>query len=103
MTKVQVTALRVKEQGQVLQVAFHDGRNVVLPATLLRVESPSAEVQGHGPGQKIHVTGKDNVRIRDVQPVGNYAVRIVFDDGHDTGLYTWEYLSQLADITPGKN
>lgn len=90
------TGLTLKTGGRVLEVAFDDGATVSIPATLLRVESPSAEVQGHGPGQKITVTGKEDVLIMDVQPVGNYAVRLVFDDGHDTGLYTWEYLYKLG-------
>lgn len=90
------TAINLKSGGKTLQVTFDDGVSREIPATLLRVESPSAEVQGHGPGQKIIVTGKENVAIVDVQPVGNYAVRLVFDDGHDTGLYTWDYLHKIG-------
>lgn len=93
---VWATAINLKSGGRVLRVSFDDGAIRDLPATLLRVESPSAEVQGHGPGQKVVVTGKDNVTIVDVQPVGNYAVRLVFDDGHDTGLYTWDYLHKIS-------
>ena len=93
------TGLTLKIGGRVLEVAFEDGAVFAIPATLLRVESPSAEVQGHGPGQKITVTGKEGVLIMDVQPVGNYAVRLVFDDGHDTGLYTWDYLHKLGAQT----
>jgi DUF971 family protein len=92
------TAIILKSGGKILKVTFDDGVSRDIPATLLRVESPSAEVQGHGPGQKITVTGKDHVAIMDVQPVGNYAVRLVFDDGHDTGLYTWDYLYKIGPI-----
>ena len=93
---VWVTAINLKSGGKILSVTFENGQAHDLMATLLRVESPSAEVQGHEPGQKIIVTGKENVAIVDVQPVGNYAVRLIFDDGHDTGLFTWEYLHKLA-------
>ena len=67
-----------------------------LPFEYLRVNSPSAEVQGHGPGQKVVVTGKEAVQITRVEPVGHYAVRLVFDDGHDSGLFTWKYLRELG-------
>ncbi len=77
-------------------VEYDTGERFVLPAEYLRVESPSAEVQGHGAGQKQIVTGKAAVTIRALQPVGNYAVRIVFDDGHDTGLFSWDYLHELG-------
>ena len=77
-------------------MSFDDGARFRLPAELLRVESPSAEVQGHGPSQKKTVPGKANVAIVALEPVGNYAVRIVFDDGHDTGLYTWDTLYRLG-------
>lgn len=95
---VWVTAINVKAGGKTLHVTFDDGQTRSLSAELLRVESPSAEVQGHGPGQKILVIGKENVAIKDVQPVGNYAVRLVFDDGHDTGLYTWDYLYKVGKV-----
>lgn len=81
---------------QTLRVSFADGRRIELPAEYLRVESPSAEVQGHGPGQKTIVGGKRHVGITRIEPVGSYAVRLVFDDGHDSGLYTWDYLYQLG-------
>jgi DUF971 family protein len=84
------------DQGRRLEVAFDDGETVSLTAERLRVESPSAEVQGHAPSEKKIVTGKQTVRIIDIEPIGNYAIRIVFDDGHNTGLYTWEYLRKLA-------
>jgi DUF971 family protein len=88
--------LRLKSAEKVLEVAFDDGASFRLPAEYLRVESPSAEVQGHGPGQKQLVHGRAHVGIRAVEPVGNYAVRLVFDDGHDTGIYSWRYLHELG-------
>ncbi len=87
---------RLKKDERVLEVDFDDGREFRLPAEFLRVESPSAEVQGHGPGQKQVVAGRRAVGIMNLEPVGNYAVRIVFDDLHDTGLYSWEYLYELG-------
>ncbi|MDR3526228.1 MAG: DUF971 domain-containing protein [Rhizomicrobium sp.] len=77
-------------------MSFDGGAQFALPAEYLRVESPSAEVQGHSPAQKITVTGKEAVAIQAIEPVGNYAVRLIFDDGHATGLYTWDYLHQLG-------
>jgi DUF971 family protein len=88
--------LRLKSAEKVLEVTFDDGTRFRLPAEYLRVESPSAEVQGHGPGQKQLVHGRAHVGIRAVEPVGNYAVRLVFDDGHDTGIYSWRYLHELG-------
>ncbi len=90
------TDIVVKDRGGTLEVAFDDGVTVGMTAERLRVESPSAEVQGHRPGEKRKVVGKENVRIVDVEPVGNYAIRIVFDDGHATGLYSWDYLRRLG-------
>ena len=90
------TGLKLKKAERILEVAFEDGAHFRLPAELLRVESPSAEVQGHGASQKKTVPGKANVAIVALEPVGNYAVRIVFDDGHDTGLYTWDTLYRLG-------
>ena len=90
------TELRVDPAKVTLTVAFDSGERFALPAEYLRVESPSAEVQGHGPGQKQIVTGKEQVTIEGLEPVGNYAVRIRFDDGHDTGLFTWDYLHELG-------
>lgn len=86
------TELRVVNERHALAVTFEDGAKFTLPAEYLRVESPSAEVQGHQPEEKITVPGKRSVRIAEVEPVGNYAVRLVFDDGHGTGLYTWDLL-----------
>jgi DUF971 family protein len=88
--------LTLKDGGRRLEVAFDTGERFELLAEYLRVESPSAEVKGHGPGQEVLVLGKENVRITGLVPVGNYAVRIVFDDGHDSGLYTWPYLLRLG-------
>src|SRR6185312_13768407 len=79
-----------------LTVAFEDGTRFALPAAYLRVESPSAEVRGHGGGPKTIVKGKHDVKISGLEPVGNYAVRIGFDDGHDSGLYSWAYLHKLG-------
>ncbi len=79
-----------------LEVSFDDGTRYQLPFEYLRVHSPSAEVQGHGPGEGVLVVGKEQVDIRAVEPIGHYAIRLVFDDGHDTGLYTWRYLHELG-------
>ena len=91
------TELRLDKDKRVLTVAFDDGQSFALPAEFLRVLSPSAEVQGHSEAQRVTVAGKKNVRIVRLEPVGNYAVRIVFDDGHDTGLFVWEYLRELGE------
>ena len=91
------TELKVDKDKRVLTVTFEDGQSFALPAELLRVLSPSAEVQGHSPEQRVTVAGKKNVGIARLEPVGNYAVRIVFSDGHDTGLYVWEYLRELGE------
>ena len=96
MSAVWPTDLILKRAERVLEVAFEDGSRVSLPAEYLRVVSPSAEVQGHGPGQEVTVPGKRTVGIDGLEPVGNYAVRILFDDGHDTGIYTWRYLAELG-------
>lgn len=90
------TELRLDSAKSTLTVAFDTGERFALPAEYLRVESPSAEVQGHGPGQKQVVTGKEQIKIAALEPIGNYAVRIRFDDGHDTGLFTWDYLHELG-------
>jgi DUF971 family protein len=90
------TEIRLKQAEKALEVDFDDGASFRLPAEYLRVESPSAEVQGHGPGQKTLVHGRAHVGILAVEPVGNYAVRLKFDDLHDTGIYSWEYLYKLG-------
>ena len=91
-----VTEIHLDKATQVLAVAFDDGSRFRLPAEYLRVESPSAEVQGHGPGQKQIVAGRLHVGIIGIEPVGNYAVRLLFDDLHDTGIYSWDYLHELG-------
>jgi DUF971 family protein len=90
------TELRVSKDRRLLTVTFPEEGPFELPAEMLRVLSPSAEVQGHSPEQRVTVPGKRNVAIRRIEPVGNYAVRIVFDDMHDTGIFTWSYLHQLG-------
>jgi len=88
--------LRLKRAEKRLEIRFDDGKEFSLPAEYLRVESPSAEVQGHGPREKIVIAGRAHVGIMELEPVGNYAVRIRFDDLHDTGIFSWEYLYQLG-------
>ena len=90
------TELRLHKSKAELTVAFESGASFVLPAEYLRVESPSAEVQGHSASQKQIIGGKRYVKIAALDPVGNYAIRILFDDGHDTGLYSWSYLHELG-------
>ncbi len=90
------TEIRLKRAKKRLELAFDDGSRFSLPAEYLRVESPSAEVQGHGPGQKVTVSGRREVGILRVEPVGQYAVRLVFDDLHDSGIYSWDYLHRLG-------
>jgi len=91
-SRVQPTEIRLVREEKRLEVDFTDGKSFSLPAELLRVESPSAEVQGHGPGQKTLVSGRRHVGIMGVEPVGNYAIRINFDDLHDTGIFSWDTL-----------
>jgi DUF971 family protein len=88
--------MRLKRAEKRLDFTFDDGRQFSLPAEYLRVESPSAEVQGHGPGEKTIIAGRAHVGIIELEPVGNYAVRIKFDDLHDTGIFSWDYLYQLG-------
>ena len=90
------TEIRIRRATKCLDVAFDDGSRVSLPAEYLRVESPSAEVQGHAPHERRLVAGKREVNIAEVEPIGNYAVRIRFSDGHDTGIYSWTLLHQLG-------
>jgi DUF971 family protein len=91
---IQIT---LHQKSRVLEVAFSDERTFRLPFELLRVYSPSAEVKGHGPGQEVLQTGKRNIEIRSLEPVGSYAVQPVFSDGHSTGIYSWEYLYELGE------
>ncbi len=90
------TEIRLLRAERMLQIDFDDGARVSLPAEFLRVESPSAEVQGHHPSQRTWVAGRRNVGISAVEPVGRYAVRLVFDDGHDTGIYSWDLLHRFG-------
>jgi len=90
------TELRLKQAEKILEISFDDGVKFRLPAEYLRVESPSAEVQGHSAAQKQLVSGRAGVGIDKIEPVGHYAVRLIFDDRHDTGIYSWSYLYQLG-------
>lgn len=96
MTDIWPTALRVQDKGAKLLITFDSGESHDLSAEYLRVESPSAEVKGHGPGQEQLVWGKRFVTISKAEPVGTYAVRLIFSDGHSTGLFTWAYLAKLG-------
>lgn len=88
--------IKLRRQSRLLEVSFDDGARYELPFEFLRVHSPSAEVKGHGPGQETLVTGKQDVGLKGIEPVGQYAVRLIFDDGHDSGLYSWKYLYELG-------
>jgi DUF971 family protein len=90
------TELRLRKERKTLTITYDNGARFDLPAEYLRVRSPSAEVQGHSPEQRITVAGKKDVKILEVNPVGNYAVRLVFDDTHSTGIYSWAYLLELG-------
>jgi DUF971 family protein len=90
------TGITVHKQSRTLEIAFDNGTEFSLPFELLRVYSPSAEVRGHGPGQEVLQTGKREVEMLEIEPVGNYAVRPVYSDGHDTGIYSWDYLFWLG-------
>lgn len=89
--------IRLRKSDRCLAVRYEDGREFELSFEFLRVHSPSADVKGHGPGQETLQVGKESVSIERIEPVGHYAVRLVFDDGHDTGLYTWKYLYELGE------
>ncbi|HTL21656.1 MAG TPA: DUF971 domain-containing protein [Steroidobacteraceae bacterium] len=102
MSDLVATEIRLRRASRLLEVSFSDGSRFELPFEYLRVHSPSAEVKGHGPGQEVLVLGKEQVGIASVEPVGQYAVKLVFDDGHDTGLYTWKYLHELGRERPDK-
>ena len=94
--KYRSSRARLNRAEHALDVAFDDGVRFSLPAEYLRVESPSAEVQGHGPGERKVIAGRRHVGIMTIEPVGNYAVRLIFDDLHDTGIFSWEYLHELG-------
>ncbi|KQQ86597.1 gamma-butyrobetaine hydroxylase-like domain-containing protein [Massilia sp. Leaf139] len=91
------TELTVHQKSRLLDIAFDDGRAFSIPFELMRVYSPSAEVKGHGPGQEVLQVGKREVGIRGVEPVGNYAVKPLFNDGHESGIFTWDYLYKLGN------
>jgi DUF971 family protein len=91
------TEIKLHQKSRLLEIAFDDGKRFSLPCEYLRVFSPSAEVRGHGPGQEVLQVGKRDVEIREIEPVGNYAVKLAFSDGHDTGLYSWDYLHELGE------
>ena len=99
-TSMAPSAIILHARSRTLELTFGDDENYVLPCEYLRVYSPSAEVRGHGTGQEVLQTGKLNVTITDIKPVGNYAVQLVFDDGHDTGIFSWDYLRQLGAKQP---
>lgn len=90
------TDISLHQKSRILELTYDDGANYKLPCEYLRVYSPSAEVTGHGPGQEILQLNKEEVNITALEPQGNYALKLVFDDKHDTGLYTWEYLQELG-------
>lgn len=90
------TDIKLHQASRLLEIHFDDGSHYQFTCEFLRVHSPSAEVRGHGPGQGVLQVGKENVNIKNIEPIGHYAVRLVFDDGHDTGLYSWEYLQELG-------
>jgi DUF971 family protein len=90
------TLIKLHSRSRRLEIGFDDGSHFELPCEYLRVFSPSAEVQGHGPGQEVLQVGKENVNITAIEPIGQYAVKLVFDDGHDSGLYSWNVLRRLA-------
>lgn len=90
------TNIKLHQKSRILEVAFDDGSQFELSCEYLRVHSPSAEVRGHGPGQEVLQVGKENVNITSIEPVGSYAVCLHFDDGHNTGLYSWEWLHHLG-------
>jgi DUF971 family protein len=90
------TEIKLHQTSRALEIAFSDGRRFRLPYEFLRVQSPSAEVRGHGPGQEVLQVGKRDVAIAEVEPIGHYAIRPSFSDGHDTGIYSWDYLYELG-------
>ena len=91
------TAITLHQKSRVLEIAFSDGRSFRLPYEYLRVYSPSAEVRGHGPGQEVLQTGKREVQVLSLEPVGSYAVQPTYSDGHSTGIYSWDYLYELGE------
>lgn len=96
MAKITPTEIQLHQKTKLLEIVFDDGSHFQYPCEYLRVYSPSAEVAGHGPGQEVLQVGKEDVNITAIEPVGNYAVKLVFDDNHDTGLYSWQHLYDLG-------
>jgi DUF971 family protein len=94
---LQPTEIKLHQQSRLLEISFGENISYQLPYEFLRVYSPSAEVVGHGPGEEVLQTGKKTVSVREVVPAGSYAIQIEFDDGHDSGIYTWEYLRDLGE------
>ncbi len=90
------TEIKLHQRSRLLEISYSDGRSYKFPFEFLRVYSPSAEVRGHGPGQEVLQTGKRDIEIRELNPVGSYAVQPIFSDGHDTGIYSWDYLYELG-------
>lgn len=90
------TEIKLRREQKLLEVTYDDGVSFELPAEYLRVESPSAEVQGHGPNERRTIAGRRHVGIMTIEPVGNYAIRLIFDDLHDTGIFSWDYLYELG-------
>ena len=88
--------IKLHQKSRILELEYDDGMHFELPCEYLRVFSPSADVKGHGPGQAVLQVGKEKVNIKEIEPVGNYAVKLIFDDGHATGLYSWSYLYELG-------
>jgi len=97
MDSPQPTEIKLHQKSRVLEISFDDGKTFRLPFEFLRVHSPSAEVRGHGPGQEVLQTGKKDVDITRVEPIGSYALQLHFSDGHDTGLYSWDLLYQFGE------
>lgn len=96
MTDPQPVSINLQKKSRVLTISFDDGSVFNMSCEFLRIYSPSAEVRGHGPGQEVLQMGKEDVVINEIEPVGNYAVKLIFDDGHDTGIYSWSYLYELG-------
>ena len=96
MSDAQLSEIQLHQASRVLELVFNDGNKFNLSCEYLRVYSPSAEVSGHGPGQEVLQVGKEDVNITSLEPCGNYAVKLIFDDGHSTGIYTWDYLYDLG-------
>ncbi len=95
--KLYPVSINLHQKSRMLEIEYDDGMKFELSCEYLRVYSPSADVKGHGSGQEVLQIGKENVNIKEIEPVGNYAIKLIFDDGHDTGLYTWDYLYELGE------